>query len=162
MDIDRGMTMRVALLAFLMAATVASGLVAAQEKRAMTTEYVKMAMIAVYLAILLAVAIYGLHRYVLVYQALQATRGLYAAESRDGRKWKMLNGGEPILSPGEPGDFDAAILGHPCLLVEADRVRMWYTGFRREPADATSYRVRIGAAELTLQRTRIIEHEIEQ
>jgi hypothetical protein len=87
-------------------------------------------------------------RYLLVYQALKATRGLYAAESRDGRKWTMLNAGEPTLSPGEPDEFDAAILGHPYLLVEGDRVRLWYTGFRREPGEVTSYKVRIGAANL--------------
>ncbi len=37
----------------------------------MTIEYLKMLMIAVYLAILLAVAIYGLHRYLLVYLYLK-------------------------------------------------------------------------------------------
>jgi hypothetical protein len=90
-------------------------------------------------------------RYLLVYQALKATRGLYAAESRDGRKWTMLHGGEPILSPGEPDDFDAAILGHPHMLVEGDRVRLWYHGFRREADGPAGAIVRIGTAELNFK-----------
>jgi len=93
-------------------------------------------------------------RLLLVYQALEAQPGLYAAVSVDGLAWTMCNEGRPILEPGDADDFDAALVGHPAFLPGEEvrggivRKRMLYTGYRREAGGPAGLRVRIGQATL--------------
>jgi hypothetical protein len=82
--------------------------------------------------------------YLMVYMAMRAGRGLYAATSRDGRRWAPVGRG-PLLEPGGRDAFDADRLGHAALLLDGGRVRVWYTGYRR---DAAGLRLRVGAADL--------------
>jgi hypothetical protein len=86
-------------------------------------------------------------RYVMVYMALGASRGLYGAISDDGLRWSMLNGGAPVLAPGSAEDFDANIVGHPFLLAEDDMLRCWYTGYQTRPGGIGNWALRIGCAD---------------
>ncbi len=85
--------------------------------------------------------------YVMLYMALEAEPGLYAASSADGVSWRMVNGGRPVLAPGSSGDFDDAVVGHPFLLDAKGRLQAWYTGYRREAGGVRGWRLRIGLAE---------------
>jgi len=49
------------------------------------------------------------------------------ARSLDGRKWEKLRT-NPVLDPGEPGDFDEAAVGEPAVWVSHGAYRMLYTG----------------------------------
>jgi hypothetical protein len=86
-------------------------------------------------------------RYLLLYMALQAETGLYAAASENGTDWKMLNDGQPVLLRSQAGSFDDALVGHPFLLAERDRLRMWYTGYSRHGGAPLGLRLQIGTAE---------------
>ncbi|MBM4068176.1 MAG: hypothetical protein FJ271_04435 [Planctomycetes bacterium] len=48
------------------------------------------------------------------------------AISTDGRRWKVGNGGKPVLDLGPRGSADAKGLCHPYVLKVADRYWMWY------------------------------------
>jgi hypothetical protein len=85
--------------------------------------------------------------YLMLYMALRATPGIYAAIGADGRSWRMLNSGQPVLSPGSPDDFDAYLVGHPTILVDGDQLRVWYTGYRRNAMAPEGLELRIGLAE---------------
>lgn len=91
-------------------------------------------------------------RFVMLYMALRATRGLYAAESADGQRWRMLNAGQPVLlaAGGASGAFDADMIGHPCLLVDDGSLRAWYTGYQTAAGGLDRWRLRIGAARASL------------
>jgi hypothetical protein len=91
-------------------------------------------------------------RYLLLYMALQASRGLYAAVSSDGCAWEMANAGQPVLEPGDADAFDGAIVGHPSLLADGPRLRVWYTGYRRDPRGPVGLKLSIGLAEGTWHR----------
>ncbi|MGE3780089.1 MAG: hypothetical protein AB7F89_23070 [Pirellulaceae bacterium] len=84
-------------------------------------------------------------RYVMMYQVLKATRGLYAAISSDGVNWTALRERDPVLEPvADQKAFDSYILGHPDVHYEDGRLRVWYTGFTYHPS--TGLRPRIGLA----------------
>jgi hypothetical protein len=93
-------------------------------------------------------------RLLLVYQALQAKPGLYAAVSDDGLAWTMCREGRPIVEPGGPEDFDAGLVGHPTFIPGEEenggtvRKRMLYIGYRSEPVGVAGRKVRIGQATL--------------
>lgn len=89
-------------------------------------------------------------RYVMLYMASGARPDLYGAFSSDGLHWTMAGNGQPVIVRGEADDFDDAIVGHPFLLTKSGRLLAWYTGYRREPNGAFPWRLRIGAAEATL------------
>jgi predicted GH43/DUF377 family glycosyl hydrolase len=86
-------------------------------------------------------------RYLMLYVALKAAPGLYAAASNDGIRWTMLNGGKPVLTPGVAEDFDGRLVGHPFLMRRGDRLLVWYTGYRNEPGGPHGWKLRIGLAE---------------
>jgi predicted GH43/DUF377 family glycosyl hydrolase len=86
--------------------------------------------------------------YLMLYQALKAERAFYAAESIDGANWTMLNNGIPVISPEKsPNAFDRDIVGHPFLLLEGSKLRVWYTGYQINPGTRRDWRLRIGLAE---------------
>ena len=89
-------------------------------------------------------------RYLLLYMATAAPPGLYGATSADGLRWTMLNASKPVLRPGTKGDLDDRLPGHPCVLVEGDRLRVWYTGYRTEAGGPLGLKLRIGLAEAKL------------
>ena len=69
------------------------------------------------------------------------------ATSRDGMRWDVQNGAQPVLPPGAPGTFDALATGQPSVLRERGRYLMWYGGADGSQA-ADSVRIeRIGLAE---------------
>lgn len=87
-------------------------------------------------------------RYLMLYMATGAQPELYGAISSDGGHWKMLNDGRPVLTRGQKAkDFDNAIAGHPFLMMQGNLLRVWYTGYRREPNGKFPWRLRIGLAE---------------
>lgn len=88
-------------------------------------------------------------RLVMLYMALGATRGLYAAESDDGLHWRMLNGGGPVVLPGSH-EFDGEIVGHPFLLPDGDCLRVFYTGYEKRPGGVKNWILRIGETEVKL------------
>jgi hypothetical protein len=79
---------------------------------------------------------------------LKQSPGLYGALSRDGVNWSMMNDGRPVLLPGVGPDFDEYLVGHPFLLNGQNRLRVWYTGYRREPVGIHGWKLRIGLAEM--------------
>jgi hypothetical protein len=84
--------------------------------------------------------------YLLLYMALRAKPGLYAATSKDGVRWVMLNEG-PVFGPGDRERFDSRLVGHPFLLPARDgRLLMWYTGYADHPVGPNRWRLRIGMA----------------
>ena len=87
--------------------------------------------------------------YLLLYMASAAETGLYGAVSADGHHWRMLNDGSPVLPVGSPAAFDASIVGHASNLLIGDRIRIWYTGYRRDARGVQNLTLRIGLAELT-------------
>lgn len=89
-------------------------------------------------------------RYIMLYMATGAQPELYGAISSDGLHWTMACNSKPVIVRGEPHEFDAAIVGHPCLLTEKNRILAWYTGYRREPNGHFPWRLRIGMAEAAL------------
>jgi predicted GH43/DUF377 family glycosyl hydrolase len=86
-------------------------------------------------------------RYLMLYMALKATRGLYAATSTDGANWTPANEGQPVMLPADADAFDSHILGHPALMVDGNRLRVWYTGYQRNPQGHDNLTMRIGLAE---------------
>jgi len=74
-------------------------------------------------------------------------RGLFAATSKDGRKWTSLSNAAAI-APGEPPAFDSDLALHACLLKikTAGHFKVWYTGYRREEGGPYGWKLRIGAA----------------
>lgn len=84
--------------------------------------------------------------YILFFMALGKARALYAARSRDGFHWQMLNGGEPVLRPSGQG-FDAHIVGHPFVEHSGNRLRLWYTGYQTPPGGVKNWKLQIGLAE---------------
>lgn len=89
-------------------------------------------------------------QYIMLYMALQATRGLYGAISSDGRDWVMLNSTLPLLEP-EAGGFDASIVGHPALHRDGKSLRAWYTGYESHPGGFANWRLSIGLATAELR-----------
>jgi hypothetical protein len=89
-------------------------------------------------------------RYVMLYMALEATRDLYGATSKDGTHWTMLDDGKPVLTTGATDDFDANIVGHPHLLAEGNTLRAWYTGYQTKPGGLANWELRIGLADAPL------------
>ncbi len=87
--------------------------------------------------------------YLLLYMASGAETGLYGAVSTDTNHWRMLNDGAPVVPVGSPDAFDASIVGHASNLLTGDRMRIWYTGYRRDPRGVQNLILRIGLAELT-------------
>jgi hypothetical protein len=88
-------------------------------------------------------------QYLLLYMShVTPSPGLYAALSRDGIQWSMLNAGKPVLRPGLDVDFDEYLVGHPFLLSFSSGVRVWYTGYRREAGGVYGWKLRIGLAEM--------------
>ena len=49
------------------------------------------------------------------------------AESADGLAWEKY-GGNPVLEPGETGEWDNAYRGQVALLKDGDLYKMWYSG----------------------------------
>lgn len=87
-------------------------------------------------------------RYVMLYQALKAERSLYGAISDDGTTWSMLNDGKPVISPAAaPDAFDRNIVGHPFVLAQGGKLRVWYTGYQTNSTGPKTWRLRIGLAE---------------
>lgn len=92
-------------------------------------------------------------RYLMLYQALKAERGLYAAVSNDGTTWTMLNDSKPVISPATSDEaFDRNVTGHPFMRVEGNKLRVWYTGFQVNRGTLRDWRVRIGLAEAEMGR----------
>jgi len=87
-------------------------------------------------------------QYIMLYMG--TAHSLYGAVSRDGIQWNMLNDGRPVLRQGARGAFDDAVVGHAFLTLEADTLRIWYTGYRQEPDGAGPWKLRIGLAEAEL------------
>lgn len=81
--------------------------------------------------------------YILFYMALKSASGLFAAKSKDGIHWTMLNGGQPVLVPGTGQDFDSLRVGHPFALVRKGKIMVWYTGYKKIKNDL---RLSIGLA----------------
>ncbi len=84
--------------------------------------------------------------YMLFYTAIKAPKGIYAAKSRDGLNWEMLNDGKAVIAVGSGDDFDAFTVGHPFALAWGGKIRLWYTGYRSENK---KLRLSIGLAETT-------------
>ena len=57
------------------------------------------------------------------YQVIEQIGG---ATSTDGLTWRLLNDGDPVLSPGPEGSADHRGLAHPYVLKVGDRFLMWY------------------------------------
>jgi predicted GH43/DUF377 family glycosyl hydrolase len=94
-------------------------------------------------------------QYLLLYMTLApgASRpGLYGALSRDGIHWKPMREGQPVLPVGEPGAFDAYHVGHSSGLCANGLLRLWYTGYSRDPDGVRGLRLRIGLAEGPVNR----------
>ncbi len=90
--------------------------------------------------------------YLLLYMgAGEASSGLYAATSRDGRQWKAT-GNSALLARGARPAFDSSLAGHASLLLRDDRLMTWYTGYRREAGGPYGWKLRIGAAQIDLAR----------
>ena len=94
-------------------------------------------------------------QYIMLYMG--TAHSLFGAVSLDGFHWKMLNDGQPVLQSGGRGAFDDAVVGHPFLAVEANKMRIWYTGYRQEPGGAGPWKLRIGLAEAELPRSEELE-----
>lgn len=92
-------------------------------------------------------------RYLMLYMALKAAPGLYAATSADGLNWTMLNDGKPVIVPGESGRFDSALVGHPFILCEGAQHHIWYTGYQYVGEGRRSLQLRIGSGELILPQS---------
>lgn len=87
-------------------------------------------------------------RYLMLYMSLAGEpRSLHAAVSDDRIHWRPLRDGRPVLPLGGAKDFDRDLIGHGSLLVEGDRLRLWYTGYRRERNATSPLTLRIGLAE---------------
>lgn len=84
--------------------------------------------------------------YVMLYMALAPTRAIYAARSKDGLRWQMLNGGNPVIVPSGKG-FDADVVGHPFVHRSADALRVWYTGYQTLRGGVANWKLRIGLAD---------------
>ena len=93
-------------------------------------------------------------RYVMLYMALKTAPGLYAAASDDGLQWTMLNAGQPVLTAGGQNDFDSGLVGHPFILADSDRLRVWYTGYSQLDATQRQRTLRIGLSDLHLDGVR--------
>jgi predicted GH43/DUF377 family glycosyl hydrolase len=61
------------------------------------------------------------------------------ATSPDGRHWSRM-GNTPVLSPGNPGDWDGLFVGDPTVVYDGTTYYMWYSGVD------TTWKVRIGLA----------------
>jgi hypothetical protein len=80
-------------------------------------------------------------------------RGLYAAVSHDGFHWTSVES-VPAVGAGEAPAFDSALAGHGSFLKTADRIMLWYTGYRSESGGVDGWKLRIGAAVLEASRAR--------
>jgi hypothetical protein len=89
-------------------------------------------------------------QYYILFMALRAERALYAARSRDGIEWEMLAGGAPVLGPGATDAFDGHYAGHASIVQLGQTLRVWYTGYRHDPAGVRGMTLRIGLAEAAL------------
>ena len=85
--------------------------------------------------------------WLLLYMAVSAAPGLYAARSADGLNWTPLNEGKPVLTPGDAGSFDDQHVGHPFLLEREDRIQLWYTGYSAARGSTLNWKLRIGFAQ---------------
>jgi pectate lyase len=81
--------------------------------------------------------------YVMLYMALESAPGIYAARSKDGHTWHMLNDGAPVITPSGAG-FDRDLVGHPFLLADKESLRVWVTGYDRQQRGIENWRLRIG------------------
>jgi predicted GH43/DUF377 family glycosyl hydrolase len=89
-------------------------------------------------------------RFVMLFMATDGKPELYGAWSSDGRQWTMIEDGQPVVVRGKSDDFDSAVVGHPFLLRQDQRLLIWYTGYRNEPQGKFPWWLRIGAAEARL------------
>ena len=51
------------------------------------------------------------------------------AFSRDGRNWIRPGNRQPVIAPGQPGEWDAGMVYGTCLLVIGDEIRVYYHGW---------------------------------
>jgi len=84
----------------------------------------------------------------MLFMATGGARALYAAHSGDGFRWRMLDDGRPVVTPGGGNAFDGDFAGHACLLRLGPLLRVWYTGYRREAGGVRGWKLRIGVADL--------------
>jgi predicted GH43/DUF377 family glycosyl hydrolase len=56
------------------------------------------------------------------------TYGIGHASSADGETWAK-HAQNPLLRPGEPGDWDSAAVGYPAVLTSGSIYAMWYSGY---------------------------------
>lgn len=77
-------------------------------------------------------------------------RGLFAATSNDGRAWTPV-GTAAVIGPGDPPSFDSSLAGHACFLRHGGRLMAWYTGYRKEEGGPYGWKLRIGAAAVTME-----------
>ena len=87
------------------------------------------------------------NQYLMLFMTLKSSAQLYGAVSDDGCEWTMVNDSEPILPAGEAHEFDAAIQGHAAMMIENGILRVWYTGYRRNPDSERGLELRIGLAQ---------------
>lgn len=83
--------------------------------------------------------------YLMLYMSLDPTRAIYAAQSDDGLRWRMLNDGRPVIVPSGAG-YDRDIVGHPFLRSDDGRLRAWVTGYDRRQGGVGNWRLSIGLA----------------
>lgn len=69
--------------------------------------------------------------------------GIGLATSDDGRHWRRARGGEPVLTPGPTGSFDAQQILSPEVHFDGRLYRMWYTGQsdRQHPSGIVTYQI---------------------
>jgi hypothetical protein len=94
-------------------------------------------------------------QYLLLYMTLSRDPGgpgLYGAVSSDGRRWRPLNDGEPVLSVGAEDAFDAYHVGHAFAMDTGGLLRLWYTGYQRDAEGVRGLVLRIGLAKGRLDR----------
>lgn len=56
------------------------------------------------------------------------TSGIGYATSSDGVNWEKDTTNNPVLRPGDPGEWDDNIVAHPKVIITNTVYRMWYTG----------------------------------
>ncbi len=93
------------------------------------------------------------HRYIMYYNTIRPSANggtlwtMFVASSDDGVHWRPERDGKPVLGPAAPGNFGAADgrVGnnhsvHPSkLIVQGDRVRIWYGAEGRQPPAGRKY-----------------------
>jgi predicted GH43/DUF377 family glycosyl hydrolase len=68
--------------------------------------------------------------------------GIGIARSRDGVAWER-HADNPVISRGEPGDFDSINVYKPFVVVHGDEWRMWFNASSPRVGDDTSHENRI-------------------